>query len=219
MAYYLGRDVKVAISTENTTKGIGLNASSKLQLDGTPSTALFAQELTDPEVFEYALADITGVDLGISVTDEDITYLGLKSVLKAEIKKETSITLTRKKSGLVWDVVFNGSVKSGDEFVDGTVNHGARWGVAKNSVEDRISNGLFAPKDHLEGTDVSFGYRIFIQMKNAEEVISIPGCQITGHSISLNADGTTEETMEFISYVDPKIGATANVARLVSSDM
>ena len=45
------------------------------------------------------------------------------------------------------------------------------------------------------------------ELKGSEEVISIPGCQLTGHTISLNADGTTEETCELISHVTPLIGA------------
>ena len=35
---------------------------------------------------------------------------------------------------------------------------------------------------------------------------------IQGHSITLNSDGTTEETLELMSYVDPLIAATDSVA-------
>ena len=45
-------------------------------------------------------------------------------------------------------------------------------------------------------------------MKSTEEVFTVPNCQITAHSVTLNADGTTEETMEFISQETPTIGAT-----------
>jgi hypothetical protein len=220
MVYYLGRDIKVMICTESNEKGIGLS-SGTLQLDPTPSTALFAQELTATGAgTAYALADITGVDLGIGVTDEDITYMGQKSVLKAEIKKETTISLTRKKSGLLWDIVFNGLVHSDHSLVSGTTNHGARWGLADNSAGAfKISNGLLAPKEHTDGTNVTFGYRVFIQLKSGSEVFTVPGCTITSHSVTFNADGTSEETMEFQSNVDPKIGTTANVDRLAASDM
>ena len=220
MVYYLGRDVKIMICTESHIRGIGLDGN-ELQMDATPSTTLFAQELTSTGAgTAFALADITGVDLGIGVTDEDVTYMGQKSVLKAEIKKETTISLTKKKGNMLWDIVFNGKIKSGDEFVSGTVNHGARWGIADNSAgAAKISNGLFAPKDHDNGTDVTFGYRVFIQLKSGSEVFTVPGCQVTGHAVTLNADGTSEETMEFMSNVDPKIGLTANVDRLAVSDM
>ena len=221
MVYYLGRDVKIMICTESHIRGIGLDGDNNLQMDATPSTALFAQELTSTGAgTAFALADITGVDLGIGVTDEDVTYMGQKSVLKAEIKKETTISLTKKKGNMLWDIVFNGKIKSGDEFVSGTVNHGARWGIADNSAGGaRISNGLFAPKDHDNGTDVTFGYRLFVQLKSGSEVFTVPGCTVTGHTVTMNADGTSEETMEFMSNVDPKIGLTANVDRLAVSDM
>ena len=220
MVYYLGRDVKVMICTESHIRGVGLDGY-ELQMDATPSTALFAQELTAPgAATTYALADITGVDLSIGATDEDITSVGLKSVLKAEIKKETTVSLTRKKSGILWDIVFNGPCKSGEELISGTVNHGARWGLADNtSASVKISNGLISPKDSNNGTNVTFGYRIFIQLKSAVEVFTVPACQITGHTVSLNADGTTEETMEFSSNVTPFLGAAVDLTRLVSSDI
>jgi hypothetical protein len=219
MAYYLGRDVKVWLTTEDSTVGI-INSSEKLDTDGTAVATAFANKLAAASVVDgMALADITGVDLGVSVTDEDITYLGLKSVLKAEIKKETSITLTRKKSNKIWDMAFVGPCRAANAESNSTAQ-GARWGIKTVSSALKISEGLSAPKDHTDGTNVTFGYRVHIQLKSAEEVISVPGCQITGHSISLNADGTTEETLELISNVDPLIAATANVTtRLATTDM
>jgi hypothetical protein len=172
------------------------------------------------------IPDLTGVDLGISVVDEDITYIGSKTVLKAEIKKETTISLTRKKSNNIWDVVYNGptatsegwsgSVETGD-----ALNHGARWGVIEGAADTwYINNGLIAPKDAVDfgGVVPCFGYRVHIELSSTE-TISIPACQLTGHTISLNADGTTEETCELISHVTPRIGTAANYVRLVAADM
>jgi hypothetical protein len=53
------------------------------------------------------------------------------------------------------------------------------------------------------------------------ETIAVPGCQLVGHSVTLSADGTTEETCELISQVTPKIGAAlADVDdRLTAADM
>ena len=225
MVYYLGRDVKVWILTESTSRGVQSTSNeSALGAADTNSAAYFAQPLlTGSVVAGYSLADITGVDLGIGVTDEDITYMGQKSVLKAEIKKETTISLTAKKSTVLWDVMFNGPTKSGDEFASGAVAHGARWGVSSNSAGNvKLSNGLFAPKDHLQGSNVSFGYRIVVQLKGSTEYFAVPAAQITGHTVSLNADGTTEETMEFSSNVTPIITAAVNstlVGRLATTDM
>jgi len=215
MAYYLGRDVKVMICTENVDRGVSLDGSNELQITAVEATANFANELTTSGAgTAYALGDLTGVDLGIGVVDEDITYMGQRSVLKAEIKKETTISLTKKKSDMLWDKVFNGTVKSGDELVSGTLNHGARWGLANNAAGAiKISDGLVAPKDHNDGTSITFGYRVFIQLASGE-TISVPCCQVISHTVTLNADGTTEETMEFSSHITPLIGAAVDVTRI-----
>ena len=175
------------------------------------------------------IPDLTGVDLGIGVVDEDVTYMGSKTVLKAEIKKETTISLTRKKKDNTWDVVYNGGTAankgwSGSAAEEG--DYGARWGVIEGAENAwYINNGLVAPKDvkdYGHATNSSFGYRVHIELKNGTEVISIPGCQLTGHSISLNADGTTEETCELISQVDPIIGTAldaTNFARMEITDL
>jgi hypothetical protein len=39
--------------------------------------------------------------------------------------------------------------------------------------------------------------------------MTIKNAQMTGHSISLNADGTQEETLEFTSSVQPDISSSA----------
>ena len=184
----------------------------------------FAENLdTSPALTK--VADLTGVDLSIGVTDEDITYIGTKTVLKAEIKKETSITLTRKKSNNVWDVVYNGPTAASKGWTGSaaeTGGYGARWGVVEGAANTwYINNGLMHPKDAVDfgGSVPCFGYRVHVELKNGQEVISVPGCQLVGHSVTLNADGTTEETCELISHVTPKIGTTANVDRLTAADL
>ena len=179
MAYFLGRDVSVKLKAGDD---VGVTAAGALAYDDSGVQFADASGIT--------VADVTGVDLGIGVTDEDITYMGGKTVLKAEIKKETTVSLTRKKKDNVWDVVFNG---------------GARWGATGNAAIDSlvepstVSNG---------GTNVTYGYLIEITLKASEEVFKVQNAVITGHSVSLNADGTTEETMEFMSYEDPLITQT-----------
>jgi hypothetical protein len=176
------------------------------------------------------LGDLVGVDLSIGVTDEDVSYMGKRTVLKAEIKKETTVTLTRKKSNNVWDVVYNGPTATNKGWTGSTQEtgqYGARWGVIEGAADTwYINNGLISPKNVTDfgGTGISFGYRVFIQLTGSNgnaEIIAIPGCQLTGHTISLNADGTTEETCELISHVTPKIGATLAAVddRLLAADM
>tara|TARA_R110000824_G_scaffold43876_3_gene128006 strand:+ start:889 stop:1548 length:660 start_codon:yes stop_codon:yes gene_type:complete len=219
MAYYLGRDVKVMITTESTESGVHLDGSNDLELRGSRATTAFANMLDATSAgTTYALSDLTGVDLSIGSVDEDITYMGQRSVLKAEIKKETTVTLTRKKSGMLWDKVFNGGTNAGDPIVAGSRDHGARWGVCNDSSDVvKISDGLRAPADSIDDSgNICYGYRVFVQLSSGE-TISVPNCCVVSHTVTLNADGTTEETMEFMTYITPYVGASADVTRTTSA--
>ena len=224
MVYYLGRDVNVWLTTEDTNTCVqrngtqslisintGAPASVKVE-DGTAHSTFALRLHADSVEAGDALADITGVDVGIGVTDEDITYMGQRSVLKAEIKKETTVTLTRKKKGPLWDLIFNGPAEGSGSIV-ATYAGSVRWGLTNG----KMSDGSRSPKDHTDGgSNVTFGYRVHVQLSSTE-TISIPGCQVTGHSVTLNADGTTEETMEFMSNATPFIGASPDVSSRLSS--
>ena len=179
MVYFLGRDVAVTIKAADTVKAV--TATGAVSATGSGDTAFASAS-------GVAVADLTGVALGIGVTDEDVTYIGSKTVLKAEIKKETTVSLTRKKSNNAWDAVFNG---------------GARWGT--DGASGFIANLAGEPN---VSTGVTFGYQLEITLKSNEEVFKVKNAQITGHTVSLNADGTTEETIEFTSQEDPVIAST-----------
>ena len=197
MAYYLGRDVSVTLAAGDD---VGVT-SSNLVYTGSATTD-FCNKL----VAGLAVSDLTGVDLGIGVTDEDVSYIGLRSVLKAEIKKETTVSLTRKKSNNTWDVIFNGPTASASAIDTTVLTQGARWGLDL----DKISHGRASPLDHKDaGGSQTYGYRVYVQLRDAVECIAVPNCVITGHTVTLNGDGTTEETMEFSSQVNPVIGANA----------
>jgi hypothetical protein len=187
MAYYLGRDVSVTIAAGDD---IGVT-SSALDFDGTATTD-FCNKLNAG----LAVSDLTGVDLGVGVTDEDVTYMGSRTVLKAEIKKETTVSLTRKKKDNTWDVVFNND---------------CRWGA----YDGAAISGLIEPELTVTApatqTGVGyFGFQIKVHLgpAAATEVFTAPHCQLTAHTVTLNADGTTEETLEFISQETPTIAAT-----------
>ena len=193
MVYFLGRDVSVTIAAGND---IGVDSNSLLTVDGT------GVQFCDRNLVGLAVSDLTGVDLGIGVTDEDVTYIGSKTVLKAEIKKETTVSLTRKKSDNVWDIVFNGDGAPAN-------SEGARWGADSSPglIANLAGEPTIAGAPSGSASDY-FGYQLKITLKGSEEVFTVPHCQITAHSVTLNADGTTEETMEFISQETPTIGAT-----------
>ena len=203
MAYFLGRDVTVALTTEDADYGVDVAGVTKgtftdsagttdtcfagpLEANGSGTSVFGSQTTGVSDAYSIEVSDLTGVDLGIGVTDEDITYMGQKSVLKAEIKKETTVSLTRKKSDAVWDVIFN---------------DGARWGINDTSFDQGLT-------DPGIGT---FGYRIHLQLKSGSEIFTVRNACITGHTTSLNADGTSEETLEFMSYMEPIIGTTSYV--------
>tara|TARA_Y100001963_G_scaffold22866_1_gene30072 strand:+ start:2468 stop:3124 length:657 start_codon:yes stop_codon:yes gene_type:complete len=211
MAYYLGRDVKVWIITEDADDSIAVSSNECTVLD-TNAITNFANTRTQAGLADgLAKTDITGVDIGIGVVDEDVSYMGQRSVLKAEIKKETTVSLTFKKSDNELDVIFNGPIKAA-ECSDGNAHRqvGARWGCDNNL----ISAGLSSPEDHKAGSDISYGYRVVVQLQDAVEAIAIPNACITGHSVSLSADGVTEETLEFTSHVTPIIAANADDATM-----
>ena len=115
-------------------------------------------------------------------------------MLKAEIKKETTCTLTRKKGDRVWEEVFNN----------------ARWGI--NEAGTGIRANLAGQPD-----DIGYGYRVYIKMKDTSEVFILRNACIQSHGVTLNPDGITEETMEFMSYVDPIMVATDATAMIAAT--
>jgi len=186
MVYYLGRDVSVALQTESSR---GITASNGAVTVGTGEVGTAAALGTSTDITALPnFDDVVGVDIGIGAMDEDISYFGMRSVTKAEIKKETTVTITMKKKGSEFDTLYNM----------------ARFGT-KNTGTD-VWPGLEEP-------DQYHGYRVSIALKNGSEVLSIPNSCVQSHTVTVNADGVTEETIEFMSYVTPYIStAVVNTA-------
>ena len=108
MVYYLGRDVIVGLSTENDSYGVTAATDTVTIVAGGGTTAIDKSQLGGTDITGSSLVkDMTGVDVGIGAMDEDITYFGIRSVTKAEIKKETTVSITRKKNDTVWDTLYN----------------------------------------------------------------------------------------------------------------
>ena len=128
------------------------------------------------------VTDLTGVDLGIGAVDEDITFMGLRSILKAEIKKETNLSLTRKKKDDCWSVAYTD----------------ARFGLDEDGA---IGNG------HYQPDFFGYGYRIALRFKDTDagEVFVLPNACITDYTITLQVDGSQEESITLMSYVNPII--------------
>ena len=195
MTYFLGRDVKVYIGTETDAATVQwkptATGSAWVFTDATTPTTDYtmlaaARDNSDDE--DSRVEQLSGVDLSIGAMDEDTSYLGFRGVTKVEIKKETTLSLTRKKQDASWDEWFN----------DG------RFGV--NTANDNF---------HTPGVEPfqDYGYRIWVKLKDSTDVFTLRNCCIQSHSVSNNVDGTSDETLEFMSYVEPVI-ATASVVAI-----
>ena len=194
MTYFLGRDLNVYIGTESafglhwsgTTASTAVTPPANYRIFAMPLAS--GVQVAEPEdAFGNLVLDLTGCDLSIGSVDEDVTYFGLRSVAKVEAKKETTVSLTRKKINMDWDLTFN---------------DGYRWGISGSSD----------PWDGLEEPTTTHGYRLFLELKNGAEVFTVPNACIQSHTVSLNADGTADETMEFMSYVTPLLATTGSIA-------
>ena len=212
MAYFLGRDVDVFVTLESKVVASGLAVSATDVVDIVAAASAYIPPMTnDAAVVSGAVTDVTGVDLSIGVSDEDVgPFFGQITTQKVELKKETTVSLTRKKSDGTWDVIFNGP-STAAEF-DGTAvdatRQGARFGVQFNGADIKISPGTSNPKNLLESGSTTlscYGYRIHVRLKDdtSGEIYTVRNCSLNGHTVSLNADGTSEETLEFGTSMTP----------------
>ena len=188
MAYFLGRDVKVCVTTENTSQGIDVQSGAvtfNASIAAGAANSIPQLDVSAPLV-SNAMNDVTGLDIGIGATDEDVAYLGQRTALKAEIKKESTISITRKKSSSLYS----------DMWV-----RGYRYGTttATSSTFRTMAN------QSQPASNSGYGYRVHVMLKTAGEIISFAACTMSSYSTSLNADGITEETIEFITHVDPYV--------------
>ena len=193
MVFYLGKDVSVYLTTENTTLGVSPKIDGSTNVVDS-ATATFAAKLAGTVT---EVGDVTSLDLSIGAMDEDISYFGQRTALKAEIKKATSLTLTSKKSDfnqeVIWDTI--------------------RYGLTGSTVSDAsIMSGLAEPTKE-------YGYRAYVHLSGTNEVMTIPNCVVQSHSVSINADGTTEQTLELMSSVTPVISGANYVTATDPADL
>ena len=231
MAYYLGRDLDIALTTENASFGLvaeedsgdlgneimvlkdyaaasgsiddfttdpdkaGQFAGPKLQKNGNSVFGTQTYDGISSATSDNRPDNITAVDLSVSTMDEDVQFIGQRNVLKAEIKKENSITLTRKKKDSVWNVAYDQ----------------ARFGI--NEAGDGLSEGGTQP-DYT-----GYGYRVYLKFKSGTsgETFILPNCCVTEYSNTMSPDASQEESITFVSYVNPVILQGADVTRQVEA--
>ena len=165
------------------------------------------------------ISDITGVDITIGTVDEDIAYLGQRTALKAEVKNEITLVLTRKKgsgsssaqSHELFAALFN-EARCGLLHEDGTIDAEAGETDSKLSFD----NSLTMPTATADGSN--FGYRLHLQMKESTEVMTLKNMCISEYSTTMNPDGITEETITFYGNVKPVVGSSPNTALTTQAD-
>ena len=218
MTYFLGRDVDVFLTLESkvTASGLAVDSNERVVLAANAS-ATIPSMVNGATVASGAILDLTGVDLSIGVSDEDVgPFFGQETTQSIELRKETTLTLTRKKSDSTFDVIFNGPC-SGTQFMNGAApdliqakRQGARFGINFSGAAMRMNDGLENPKLVTESgatTNSCYGYRLHIRFKDGTggEIFVMRNAAFTGHTTSLNADGVQEETLEFASMTAPFI--------------
>ena len=232
MTYFLGRDVELYLTTESdlcsgssdSDEQVLMLNSEKIALQdlSTHSTQkIVPPMLDDATVRKGVIKDITGIDLSIGVSDEDVgPFLGKPQIMqKVELRKETVVTITRKKDDEFYDTLFNGPSLATDFFGSATdaTRQGARFGVVYDGNNCKINDGSQFMGDVVEsGTtaDCVYGFRLHIVLKSTinGELFTVRNATMTGHTVTLNADGTQEETLEFTSSVAPGIERPSNIS-------
>jgi hypothetical protein len=227
MAYYTGTDVKVWVCTEMSTAGIKLGSDAvsgaKLTATITDTDFLAGAAVIAPMglankgigMNDFNIADITGVDLSVGAQDEDISYFGTKTPGKIETKADLSVTLTMKKKNRLWSTLGQGLTVDASSYAS-VGNHSGRWGMIKAaaSADFVIADGTVDPKSSTDGTNICYGYRVAIQLKDASgtdganrdgTVIVLRNCSFGEYTVTLSNDAADEETVSFVTMVKPLI--------------
>ena len=231
MVYFLERDLTVAITTESIYAGLvstdgvaklrdttgSVNAAGITNWTGSNGTLFAGARVAESNtVFgdvaqgvgsdvNNEVVNLTGVDLSLGAMDEDLSFIGQRATMRVEVKKENSVTLTRKKVDDTWDVIYNDA------------RFGALEGTAASSATS-LETGLRAPDF------AGYGYRVYLKFRDHTDansvgaIVCIPNCCITEHSITLGADATTEESITLQSYLDPLILQQGSGAQSMVAD-
>jgi hypothetical protein len=228
MAYYTGRDVAVWITTEHaddTIKVMDNVSPPKLEVystassDGTINVAngkTHIGSLGNAGDADWQITDMTAVDVSIGAQDEDISFIGLRNMGKIEVKKDTSITITRKKHDNFFTMLNQGSCTAAHA-EDEIGLHGARWGLIEGDSGGgsgmNIASGITDPKatvDDVSNTDKScYGYRVYLALKEESsglgEIFIIPNCIFSEYSTTMANETANEESFTLTSQCEPII--------------
>jgi|TARA_R110002167_G_scaffold365779_1_gene591408 hypothetical protein len=221
MAYFTGKDVDVWVTTEHEFDYLEVTDNELVVFAGAAAgatkrtDAIFSGALTMAGMAANRMTDVSGCDVSVGAVDEDISFFGLRNVGKIEVKKDTSVSITRKKSDNKNMVAFQGTTNSTHSYSSGT--HSARWGLIENTGATAmvVADGTVDPKSTLDdGTTAGncYGYRVFVELKadstgsaNDGVVMIVPNCTMMEYSSTVSNDAANEETFTFSSMVKPII--------------
>ena len=110
--------------------------------------------------------NIVGMDISFGVMDEDVAFVGQRNILKAEVKKDNSVTLTRKKSDNTWAVAYND----------------ARFGLIDH--DGTSTNGLYAYPKTETFTDATCDYNNGTSVTLDANKRIKPGMYVSGDGIA-----------------------------------
>ena len=217
MTYFLGSDVDVFLTTEHQYYSVSGGFTSATAVSGALSVNAIGNSDMDPFSVipnrekglnaKARVSDVTGIDFTPGTRNEDISYMGKRTGLSAEVKKEYVITLTRKVTDNTFKVLFNTPARNGVYVSGGDVD--TTTGTAK------IHDGLTTSKNR------NFGYRIQLQLAptgasalgaTMGEVITIRNACITAYTQTYDPNNAVEETIEFYSYVQPVLTSGLSVS-------
>tara|TARA_R100000995_G_C3476050_1_gene121014 strand:+ start:483 stop:1550 length:1068 start_codon:yes stop_codon:yes gene_type:complete len=185
---------KVTGTAVDTVRGSGFSNSELTVAVTTDGANDDLTDLTNGVV----LKDVTGLDFTYGTTDEDVSYFGQQTALKAEIKKEVTLTITKKKKNAGYSQLAK-EARCGVRSTSSTTSE-----MTESSDDVEMDNNLDQPFVDTQGS--GYGYRLYLQMKKGNEVLSLPNMCISEYSVSLSADAIQEETIVFYGNVTPIMG-------------
>tara|TARA_Y100000401_G_scaffold97609_1_gene85011 strand:- start:1573 stop:2625 length:1053 start_codon:yes stop_codon:yes gene_type:complete len=164
------------------------------------------------------LDDVVGIDLATDTVDEDINYFGQRTGLKAQIKKATTISITRKRSSNDFNTLFQQARGGVATFSTSSQNIQNVDNVTGATDTAGVTANLAAISNHTYQPDRNYGYRVHLMLKEDEEVLTLKNCCFQEYSVTLGADSVQEETLVFYSMVEPVVAAAGTTAVTAASD-
>ena len=168
--------------------------------EGSYTNAAAMSGTSGETVLSGGTTDIAAVSVGDYVGGDEIIPLGTQVINKIDAN---SVKISKALTGT--DAAM-GAGTIGFNPLPTFRRQGARAGVVYQTSGVAgwyVATGRRPPWQTTSGTSYGnpgettyYGYRVHIKMKGGGEVYTVKNATITGHTVSMNADGTTEETME-----------------------